>query len=812
MAKNWAICIGINYYENLTDLRFAMRDAESMKDWFENEANFEKVYLFTDNSPPITDASQSFPSQPSYGRLIRFLESRFNHKFLSIEDNLWFFFSGHGTRYGDRDYLMLSDSSVIGDLIEKTGIAFNYVTERLKRSGAGNVIFITDACRNEGASKGLGVGEERYQGVISIASCSPSERSFEIEEKQQGSFTYALLESLRITGSGNCAVVERLDQRLRQRVPELTRQYTKQQQTPYIIAEPIAKTNLILLPSQATLKDVSALRDEAYRAENNQDLELATIFMTQILIASPADPDALAWFKRTWLEELKYKHKAEIRELEKSHQGKIQELEQSFQSTIKQLEQGFAEERSQVAKRIEDQERLQRHQVQEIKVASQKEKEKLEQNYQKQKQKSEQELSLIIKHFRQEQERSKKLEEKQQSFQGKIKDLEQQLGERRSQLEWKIEEYKTQISQLEQELGQERSHITSQTRQIERLQRQKQTLIRAVPINRRKFLKWTGLGGASLVTAFAAHRIFKNPFSVAKPKQIPTTDETSKIFEFPLLTVEFETLSVDSKGEIINRQNNQAKFFNEYLGRNINLEMVYIPGGKFMMGSREDDGEYREKPQHEVTVKPFFMGKFEITQAQWKVISFLPEINGDIAPNPSRFRDNNLPVEGVEWYEAIEFCRRLSKLKEKESRLYRLPSEAEWEYACRAGTNTPFNFGETITTRLANYNGNHNYATENKGKYRGHATHVETFAPNAFGLYDMHGNVQEWCQDDWHENYEGAPKDGSVWNSESGNKVIRGGSFDSLPSDCRSASRTYRRGSYYSGIIGFRVVCVIKSN
>lgn len=340
MASNWAICIGINNYENLTHLRFAVRDAECMRDWFEKEAGFEKVYLFTDNSPPITntDASKSYPSQPSYGKLMRFLESRFAQPFLSIGDNLWFFFSGHGIRHADRDYLMLSDSSAIGDLIEKTAIPLSYVTERLRRSGADNVILIQDACRNEGSSKGLGVGEEKHKGVITIASCSPSERSFEIEDLQNGSFTYALLESLRIQGQGNCATVERLDQRLSLRVPELNRKYKKDKQTPYVIPEPLSKSQLILLPCQATLQDVSALKGEAYRAKND-DLELAKIFMTQVLIASPGDPEALAWFKDIWLEELKWQQKFEIRDLNKSYQSQIQDLENSSQKERLELEQ-----------------------------------------------------------------------------------------------------------------------------------------------------------------------------------------------------------------------------------------------------------------------------------------------------------------------------------------------------------------------------------------------------------------------------------------------------------------------------------------
>jgi formylglycine-generating enzyme required for sulfatase activity len=149
------------------------------------------------------------------------------------------------------------------------------------------------------------------------------------------------------------------------------------------------------------------------------------------------------------------------------------------------------------------------------------------------------------------------------------------------------------------------------------------------------------------------------------------------------------------------------------------------------------------------------MGKFPVTQAQWRAVAALPKINTDLDPDPSYFNGANRPVEQVSWDEAMEFCRRLSK---KTGRDYRLPSEAEWEYACRAGTNKPFHFGKRITSDLANYNGNSVYGNAPKGKYREETTPVGSLkVANAFGLYDMHGNVWEWCADGWHENYEGAP-------------------------------------------------------
>ncbi|NJL89590.1 MAG: hypothetical protein HC916_07170 [Coleofasciculaceae cyanobacterium SM2_1_6] len=300
MAKNWAICIGVNEYHNLSSLNFAVKDAEKMRDWFVQEAGFEPshVYLFTDNSPPIADAGKPYPSQPTYATLIRFLDNRFEHKFLSAGDNLWFFFSGHGLRHGDRDYLMLSDSSASGQLIERTAIPLSYVTERLRRCGADNVVIVQDACRND--AKGLGIGEEKQAGVITFASCSPAERSYEIETLQHGAFTYALLESLRLQGEGNCATVERLYQRLRYRVAEINQLHKKPRQTPYAIVEPATKYHLILLPKQATLHDINALKMDAQEAELEGDLTLAEQLWTRILAVSPADNQALKALRRIW--------------------------------------------------------------------------------------------------------------------------------------------------------------------------------------------------------------------------------------------------------------------------------------------------------------------------------------------------------------------------------------------------------------------------------------------------------------------------------------------------------------------------------
>ena len=174
----------------------------------------------------------------------------------------------------------------------------------------------------------------------------------------------------------------------------------------------------------------------------------------------------------------------------------------------------------------------------------------------------------------------------------------------------------------------------------------------------------------------------------------------------------------------------------------IEIELVRIPAGAFLMGSPNDEPKSYddEKPQHQVTVPEFLMGKYQVTQAQWRAVAELPKIEDDLVPNPSYFKGDTCPVEQVSWYEAVEFCARLSKAT---GRNYRLPSEAEWEYACRAGTTTPFSFGELITSDVANYDGNYIYSQSLKGEYREQTTPVGSFPPNAFGLYDMQGNLWE---------------------------------------------------------------------
>ncbi|MEA5464240.1 formylglycine-generating enzyme family protein [Leptothoe sp. PORK10 BA2] len=281
-------------------------------------------------------------------------------------------------------------------------------------------------------------------------------------------------------------------------------------------------------------------------------------------------------------------------------------------------------------------------------------------------------------------------------------------------------------------------------------------------------------------------------------------------FEFQTGTLERRRTGILRRQTwVVKKTRAQARRWVETLSDDVALEMVWIPAGKFDMGSPRNEPERSaaEGPQHEVVVPQCLMGRYPVTQAQWRVVAAMPQVNQELAPDPSTFKGDNRPVEGVSWHEATEFCARLA---EHTNRPYRLPTEAEWEYACRAETTTPFHFGLTLTTEIANYNGDYTYADGPKGEDRNETTPVDHFdIANAFGLCDMHGNVWEWCQDHWHDNYEEAPVDGSAWltEDENANRIVRGCSWIYIPGICRSAYRDDNTPDYRDDLIGFRVCC-----
>jgi formylglycine-generating enzyme required for sulfatase activity len=300
---------------------------------------------------------------------------------------------------------------------------------------------------------------------------------------------------------------------------------------------------------------------------------------------------------------------------------------------------------------------------------------------------------------------------------------------------------------------------------------------------------------AIMHTAPATHPL---PDTKADQDQSPVSDSS---------LLQFQSLTVAEQGHLTYRDQS-APCLSEAIGLTDTLEMIKVPPGSFWMGSPdwEEGREASENSLHWVTVSAFWISRFPITQRQWRTVAESTPINRSLNPDPSMFEGKERPVEQVSWHDAVEFCDRLSQITQQH---YRLPSEAEWEYACRAETKTPFHFGHTLSSRWANYDGNYTYGAGIEGSYPQQTTDVGSFqAPNAYGLSDMHGNVWEWCADLWHENYAAAPLDGSPWLIEGreNHRVLRGGSWYCLPALCRSAHRHWDQANHAGSGIGFRVV------
>ncbi|MFM6132836.1 MAG: SUMF1/EgtB/PvdO family nonheme iron enzyme, partial [Sphaerospermopsis kisseleviana] len=609
MAKNCAVVIGVNEYDEIQHLKYAKTDAERVRNYFLHNLGLqpENLYFFSDDSPR---SSLGKKTQPTYGTLNSFFNDRFESRFLESGDTLWFYFSGHGIPHEGRDYLLPIDGNP--RTVPNLAIPITYITERLRRSGADNIVLFIDACRSTGQkSAGLGIGEEKQQGVITFYSCSPSQVSYEIEEIQQGAFTHVLLNGLQIQGESNCATVERLYNYLRHQVPQLTIQHKNYIQTPYAAIEPATKLHYILLPKSATDRDISTLREDALSAEIEGNFNLAFQLWVRVNVAA----------------------------------------------------------------------------------------------------------------------------------------------------------------------------------------------------------------GGTDMKAIAAFGRLSNKQSQPQPEQRREAEAQGQ----KIAAAKTRELTVD-------------------IGQGLTLELVRISAGKFTMGmppeerqialekalsynvKREDAERWLDwsTPQHEVYLQEFLMGKYAVTNAQWyAVMKTKPSEQYD-----QKFQGDKQPVVGVSWHEAMAFCQKLS---EQTKRAVRLPTEAEWEYACRAGTTTAFAFGKTITTDQVNYNGNYPYGDAPKGKYRECTVNVDSFTPNTWGLYQMHGNVWEWCLDEFHDSYSEKPahlksNGNEPWVNKKNlianliNKisdrednlayVCRGGSWYLNAGGCRSAYRISYCARDLDANLGFRVVFV----
>lgn len=328
-------------------------------------------------------------------------------------------------------------------------------------------------------------------------------------------------------------------------------------------------------------------------------------------------------------------------------------------------------------------------------------------------------------------------------------------------------------------------------------------------------------GGNITESPFAAANITTEETIVQKNNQIiaPPTITKPKVNYPEIQAYTFETVTLVEEKKLfgfvskINKNfvTTTGQFFIEYLGKGVNLEMVFIPSGEFMMGSpsSEKDREKDESPQHPVKINSFYISKYPITQIQWKTVSQFPKITRYLKHKPASFKGDNYPVERVSWLDAQEFCKRVSKYT---GRNYRLPTEAEWEYACRGNTKTPFSFGDVINTEVANYDDENKENKKKSEKNDKKTTPVDNFYPNPFGLYDLHGNVWEWCEDNYNSNYNLTPKDGSAYITSmmNQNRVVRGGSWSLSSNYCRSAKRNHYPANSIFNFIGFRLVCVLE--
>ncbi len=273
----------------------------------------------------------------------------------------------------------------------------------------------------------------------------------------------------------------------------------------------------------------------------------------------------------------------------------------------------------------------------------------------------------------------------------------------------------------------------------------------------------------------------------------------------------------------------------ELVVNGVKFEMVPIKAGSFMMGSPEDEeGRVNDEILHHVSLtKDFYIGKYEVTQEQWQAVmgndipfsSVLKRITGDSTPlstalgnlfrninagtcNPSFFKGVKQPVERVSWDDAQGFIKKLNEQADvaRSGMRFRLPTEAEWEYACRAGTNTPFSWGSTLNGDKANCDGSYPYNTSAKGVHLQQTSDVGSYPPNAWGLHDMHGNVYEWCED-WYGSYDTNGVTNPKGPTSGHLRVLRGGGWSSYARSCRSANRLGFKQSDMCDYVGFRLVC-----
>ena len=736
-----AIVIGVNQYQNLQPLEYAQQDAKAVAAFLKTEAKFDHVYYFAEDAEPINGVSM----QPTQNNLRRILETRVAKRGLGDGDNFWFFFSGHGMRDGERDFLMPIDG--YSENVALSGISTAQVSEWLRGCGADNVVMILDACRNGGRKDGKGIGDEtredcRQTGVISLFSCSPNQFSYELPQYQQGAFTKVLLEGLGVQGA--CATVARLDEYLKRRVPEVVRECLGNtvNQFPYSIAEPLNKSHLILMPQHSRPEDLNALKMDAFRAHVEGDVRAAYRCWLRVNIASRGmDMEAIEQIAKLY--------------------------PQVSPGTIK-IDPPIVRPTSEV---------LPPKGVIDNKIVDYSKLEQLLKN-QQWLEADEETCNVMIdvlggrglvKNFKNYPWTSiEKIDRLWADASGKKfgffaqARIWQQVNRDKTKFEiqvgWRLPNAAKAINQSKLKLNLEEAEVGH------------------FPA----FFKSWGGGGWS----FTAYLLDRVSMFLDSDNSKSEPETKSQEFMRPIVPrVDPIPLTLLKRGD---RKSEDFQPFSEDLENSVFIEMVPIPGGTFM-GAK---------------IEPFFMSKTLVTQAQWEAVTKSKKFNQvkiDLPANPSRFKKYpKCPVERVDWWQAEEFCARLAIGTPHD---YRLPSEAQWEYACRSGTTTKFYFGNQLTKEVANYDSSE-------------TTDVASYPANAWGLYDLHGNVWEWCADHWCDKLETPLKDSNPYLSSNSkaDRVLRGGSWvNNVPSRCGSA---YRNASSPSdggfsgfGNVGVRLVC-----
>jgi formylglycine-generating enzyme required for sulfatase activity len=762
MGKKIALLIGVSEYESgLNQLPGAVNDVDGMQRVLANP----EMGGFAENEITVL-------KNPQPQKMREAIYELFADR--TKEDLLLFYFSGHGIKDFNTGRLYLSTRATRqnnGELFKPSAIEANLLHESINASKSQRQVIILDCCFSGAIAQGMTVKDDGTvdiqqqfggKGRAILTSSTSTQYSFEQEGSELSVYTRYIVEGIEKgaadkDGDGYISVDE-LHEYASTKVQEVSPAMTPK-------FYPVEEGHKILLAKSPKDDPKLKYRKEVEKIALEDNGEISII--DRIILDEQRNNWGLSVEEATIIED-------EVLEPYRQRKEKLQRYEQALLQVV-QYEYPLSTRNINRLKRLQNILNLRDEDLQEIEERIIAPKQAEYEQIQKQKQEAERLRQEELQKQQQEAERLReeleKTEYEQYLTELRKKEQEEQEAEKLRQEE--LRKQQQEAERLREE--RERTELRKKEQEAERLRQE---------------------------------QLRKQSSSVIQTQQFEFQYATLTGFEERSQFLGFGKKSIPQ----ITYNKARAEYFTEDLGNGVTIEMVAIPGGTFMMGSPEGEGYDSERPQHKVTIQPFFMGKYPITQKQWVAVANFPKVKIDLQPDPSRFKGRNLPIERISWDEANEFCARLSQYCQKHSpkRNYRLPSEAEWEYACRAGTTTPFHFGDTITTELANYNGNFTYGSAPKGEYRQKTTDVGTFPPNAFGLYDMHGNVWEWCQDDWHENYNSAPANGSAWliGNDNHRKNLSGGSWYNFPGSCRSACRFNNgRRDIISYDIGFRVVC-----